>query len=237
MQGAHAVARAPQAAADVHQARAVGRRADLARRVARTLRSLSASIASETSAFLIAKVPPKPQHSCASGSSTRSMPRTARSRRSGLVPHPQRAQRVAGRVVGDAVRVRGPHVLDAELVHEELGKLEHAPGRSVVLAHGRGARRRRGHDRVVPGEDLGQPGGQPLGLAGSPVLRCICPQQVCSERELHFAAEPLEHPHGGDPRLREQRVDEAGDEEGDAHETRMLPAEGVSEGPMAVIRN
>jgi len=56
------------------------------------------------------------------------------------------------------------------------------------------------------------------------------------ERKIHLAASPLEHPHGGDPRTREQRVDEAGDEEGDAHEKRMLPAEGVSEGPMAVIR-
>ena len=46
------------------------------RAVARTLRSLSASMASDTSAFLIANVPPKPQHSWASGSSTRSMPRT-----------------------------------------------------------------------------------------------------------------------------------------------------------------
>ena len=118
-----------------------------------------------------------------------------------LVPHPQRAQRVAGRVVGDAVRERGPHVLDAELVHEELGKLEHAE--IGGFAHGRGARRRRGHDRVVPGEDLGQPGGQPLGLAGSTSIPVHLATAGLIERELHFAANPLEHPHGGDPRTRE----------------------------------
>ena len=56
--------------------------------VSSTARTLSASIADETSAFLTAKVPPKPQHSVADGSSTSSMPFTARSRRSGLSPTP-----------------------------------------------------------------------------------------------------------------------------------------------------
>ena len=55
-------------------------------RVSSTLRSLSESIAIEVSAFLTANVPPKPQHSCASASSTRSMPCTARSSRSGASP-------------------------------------------------------------------------------------------------------------------------------------------------------
>src|SRR4051812_30059781 len=49
--------------------------------VSRTLRTLSVSIADDVSAFLIAKVPPKPQHSVASESSTSSSPRTARRRR------------------------------------------------------------------------------------------------------------------------------------------------------------
>ena len=52
----------------------------------RALRVLSASIAVETSAFFTANVPPNPQQVVASGSSTRSMPRTARSRRSGRSP-------------------------------------------------------------------------------------------------------------------------------------------------------
>ena len=49
-------------------------------------RSLSESIAIDVSAFLIANVPPKPQHSSPSRSSTRSIPRTARSSRSGASP-------------------------------------------------------------------------------------------------------------------------------------------------------
>ena len=55
-------------------------------RVSSTRRSLSPSMAIETSAFLTAKVPPKPQHSSASSSSTRSIPRTARSSRCGRSP-------------------------------------------------------------------------------------------------------------------------------------------------------
>ena len=55
-------------------------------RVSSTRRSLSLSIAAEVSAFFTAKVPPKPQHSSASGSSTRSSPRTAASSRSGRSP-------------------------------------------------------------------------------------------------------------------------------------------------------
>src|SRR5207302_11511924 len=41
--------------------------------VSRTQRALSLSMASEVSAFLMAKVPPKPQHSLALGNYTRSL--------------------------------------------------------------------------------------------------------------------------------------------------------------------
>ncbi|TWH35230.1 hypothetical protein L600_000100002340 [Isoptericola variabilis J7] len=54
--------------------------------VARTCAVLSASIAADVSAFFSANVPPNPQHDSASGSSTRSIPATARSRRSGRSP-------------------------------------------------------------------------------------------------------------------------------------------------------
>ena len=54
--------------------------------VSSTLRILSASIAVEVSAFLTANVPPNPQQVSESGSGTRSMPDTRRSRRSGLSP-------------------------------------------------------------------------------------------------------------------------------------------------------
>ena len=56
--------------------------------VSRTWRTLSPPMATDTSAFFTAKVPPKPQHSSACGSSTRSMPRTARSSRNGRSPTP-----------------------------------------------------------------------------------------------------------------------------------------------------
>ena len=54
--------------------------------VSSTARTLSASIAEDTSGFLTANVPPKPQHSSLWGSSTNSMPLTERSRRSGRSP-------------------------------------------------------------------------------------------------------------------------------------------------------
>jgi len=54
--------------------------------VSRTWRILSAGMALDTSAFFSAKVPPNPQQDSAAVSSTRSMPLTLRSRRSGRSP-------------------------------------------------------------------------------------------------------------------------------------------------------
>jgi len=48
--------------------------------------TLSAPIAAETSGFFTEKVPPKPQHSSAPGSSTSSRPSTWRSSRVGRSP-------------------------------------------------------------------------------------------------------------------------------------------------------
>ncbi len=56
--------------------------------VSRTCRALSAPIATEVSAFFTAKVPPKPQHSCAAGSSVSRSPRTFSSSRRGRSPTP-----------------------------------------------------------------------------------------------------------------------------------------------------
>ena len=72
------------------------------------------------SAFLTANVPPKPQHSSASGSSTRSMPAHRAQQPQRPVADVQQAQRVAGRVVGHAVREVRADVLDAEHVDQEL---------------------------------------------------------------------------------------------------------------------
>ena len=56
--------------------------------VSRTWRALSEPIATEVSAFFIANVPPKPQHSAAAGSSRRVKPRTSWSSRVGRSPTP-----------------------------------------------------------------------------------------------------------------------------------------------------
>src|SRR5579875_899771 len=53
-----------------------------------THRILSASMAAETSAFLIANVPPNPQHCSASGNSIKRSPRTLSSSWRGLLPRP-----------------------------------------------------------------------------------------------------------------------------------------------------
>ncbi len=55
-------------------------------RVCRIAATLSAHIAADTSGFLSENVPPKPQQVSAPGRSARSMPPTARSRRSGASP-------------------------------------------------------------------------------------------------------------------------------------------------------
>ena len=107
-------------------------------RVSSTRRSLSESIAIDVSAFLTANVPPKPQHSSASGELDEVDPAHRAQQPQRPVADPQQPQRVAGRVVGHAVRERGADVLDAELVDQELGQLEHArpAARRRVLAHG-----------------------------------------------------------------------------------------------------
>ena len=56
--------------------------------VSRTWRALSEPIAIEVSAFFIAKVPPKPQHSVAAGRSTSRRPRTFSSSSRGRSPTP-----------------------------------------------------------------------------------------------------------------------------------------------------
>ena len=73
----------------------------------------------------------------------------ARSSRSGGSPTPQQPQRVARRVVGDAVREARADVLDAEHVDDELGQLEQpaATRRASARARAAGARGRRRDDR------------------------------------------------------------------------------------------
>jgi len=152
------------------------------------------------------------------------------------VADPERAQRVAGRVVGDAVWERRADVVDAELVGDELGELEHAPrdraqrGRAgagrlllsqqrVLLADHRGARARRRDDRVVGGavEHLQEALHQRQSLAPVARVRVQLPAARLFERERDLVPEPLQQRHGRATRLREERVVHARDEQGDAH--------------------
>ena len=93
------------------------------------------------------------------GSSTRSMPRTARSSRARPVADAEHPQRVAGRVVGHPVREVRADVGHPEHVDEELGQLvgRAAPVRRRLRA---GRHRRAADDRVlVPGRAGARPDG------------------------------------------------------------------------------
>ena len=111
--------------------------------VSRTWRALSATIATDVSAFLTAKVPPKPQHSSARGSSTSSSPRTASQQPRGPVADAEHPQRVAGGVVGHAVREVRADVGHAEHVDEELAQLVGPRGGPLDRGDQRAGRRER----------------------------------------------------------------------------------------------
>ena len=189
-------------------------------RVSPTARCLSVSIAVETSGFLTAKVPPKPQHSSASGSSISSSPRTARSSRSGASPRRRPAQRVAGRVVGHAVRVVRAHVLDPEPPAQELAQLPGALGqRRDRRARGPSPRRTALGDTTTSDSAKADANAlaQPRGLGAVAGVEVHLPAAGLLEREVDLAAQPLEQPHHRAPGAREERVVEAGDEQGDTH--------------------
>ena len=79
-------------------------------------------MAVETSAFLMAKVPPNPQHWSLSGSSMRSRPFTALSRRCGRSPI--FSERREWQEVWSVTRMRegGADVGDSELVYQQFGE-------------------------------------------------------------------------------------------------------------------
>ena len=193
--------------------------------LATTAASFSSSIAAETSAFFTANVPPNPQHSSASGSSTSSTPGTARSRRSGASP--TRSSRSEWQVGWYATvpSIGRPDIVDAEHAGEELRELPRPRGNAAIVAaeqpgevlpHLRRTRARRRHDRVEAVEDLDESAGELLRLAGVARVGMHLAAAGLLEREHDLDPEPLEHGHGCLPDLREERVGEARDEEGDA---------------------
>ena len=90
---------------------------------------LSITIAVEVSAFLIEKVPPKPQHSSAPGSGDELEAAHRLEQPARRVADARHPERVARRVVGDAVREDAPTSVTPSRFDEQLRQLEH-PGAS-----------------------------------------------------------------------------------------------------------
>ena len=159
-----------------------------------------------------------------------------------LVADAQHAQRVAGGVVGDAVRVVGADVAHVEHVDEELREFVGARcdrlgaarqvlvagaarDHRVLVAHRPDARPRRGDGIVAAGvlehldvvaDEVGgldEVAGVDVHLAAAGLLR----------REDHLVTEALEQRHGGDGGLRKHRVRKTGGEQGYAHGAPKLP--------------
>ena len=182
------------------------------------------SIAIDVSAFLIANVPPKPQHSSASpGPRGRSRARPAAAAR-GRSPTCSAAHGVAGRVQRHAVREGGADVLRAEHVDEELAQLVDRRARRTARP-GAGTPRARspahealGHTTAsAPREHAPEPLGQRPRLVVVARVAVHLPAARLLGRELDLAAQPLQHRDRRAPRLGEQRVVEAGDEQRDPH--------------------
>ena len=201
-----------------------------------TLRTLSASIADEVSAFLMENVPPKPQHSSAPGSSTRSMPCDLPQQPDGLVADPQHPQRVAGRVVGDPVRVVGADVGHAEHIHQQFGQLVGAAGQGGgPLRQGGVADPAGDHRLLMPDRADARPGRgdghvERRGLEHLDVVpdhrhrllevagvHVHLPAADLVGREDHLVAEAFQQQGGGLGHLGEQRVTQTGGDQCDTH--------------------
>ncbi len=165
-------------------------------RVERMSLSLVESIAEETSAFLMEKVPPKPQQRSRFSSGTRSMPAHLAQQAQGPIAEVQRPQSVTACVIGDAMRKICAHVVDAELVDEKFTQLinlgsnackllrsSSLPSSSnsagiLIADHGDagGGRDNDGFCLLIHTDEAAR-----LRKASErkPVLACICPQQVC----------------------------------------------------------
>ena len=158
-------------------------------------RSLSESIAIEVSAFLTANVPPKPQHSCASGSSTRSMPAHGRAAAAAAGRRPAAAAasgRSGGRSPGAGTRRRRPRRRAGRRGTRSARTRDRATA-GHVLAHHADARRRRRDDRLV----VARTPARSARTSASP-RRCIAgvavhlPAAGLLLREVDLEPEPLE---------------------------------------------
>jgi hypothetical protein len=149
-----------------------------------------------------------------------------------LVPHAEHAQRVAGRVVGDAVREVRADVGHAEHVGEELGQLvgpaRHRHGTPVQvrvhLADHPGTRTGRRDDRVVAVERLRVPLRELHRVRA--VTRVVVHLAAAGLRrgEVDLAAEPLQQADHRTRGVGEERVGETCGEQRDPRAQRLFPS-------------
>ena len=146
----------------------------------------------------------------------------------------QDPQRMAGGMVGDAVREVCSHVGDAQDVHQELGQLvgsgrdllDLPPQRlvprcgsqaGVLVPHGRRTGTGWHHDRLAAGEGPDVSPHQRQGRARIAAVDVHLPAAGLPGRHSHRHAEPVQQPDHGAAHLGPPRVDQAGDEQADSH--------------------
>ena len=216
MHRAHAGALAPQRAADVHQARVVGRRADLGARVEHVAqlvgehrhrgvgvldRERAAEAAALARALELDEVDALRRRAAAAAAGRRLAAAAASGRSGGSVT----------RCGND-----GADVLDAEAVDEELGQLEDAAP-TPVLAQVRDARRATARRPPRSPRTRARSARPARRLVGVARVAVHLPAARLLLGELDLAPEPLQQLDDRPARPREQRVVEAGDEERDPH--------------------
>ena len=197
--------------------------------------SLSRSMAADVSEFLIANVPPNPQHVSASVSSIRLRPRTFRNNSSGLSPIPSCPQRMAGggKRHGAGNRHRRP---DIQNVDQEFREFV-APGRQclgllrqsavarpashhrMLVAHGTDARTRWCDDRLASGflERCDMVADEYDGVVQISAVDMHLTATGLVGRKDHLVTESFQQCHGGDRGCRKQGVCQACHEESDLH--------------------
>jgi len=150
------------------------------------------------------------------------------------VTDPQQAQRMAGRVVGDPVRVVRPDVLHPENINKQLRQLERArgdglgpPGQLLVteparhhrmlMPHRARARGGRHDHHLAVLEDVHVPADQRQGLAQVAGVGVHLPAAGLLRRKRHLVTEPFQQPYGGPAHAGEQAVGQAGHEQRNPH--------------------
>ena len=192
--------------------------------VASTCRSLSVSMAVETSAFRTANMPAEAAALGRVPERTELDARHGPEERLGLVAEPERPERVAGRVIRQRALVPRPDVDDAEPVDEELRQLQVRPAMPSGSAPCSPTWARTWATHEPDGVTTARTprtsrrtaarGSRDIGVAGVQV-ELAAAGLVPREDDLH--PQPLEQRHGRAADGGIERVRQARDEERDAH--------------------